>query len=89
LRSKEGVILQSEGVIMQEYIINVGEIEELQTIKNIDSLDIIFARAKSTVVNGESVILVRKYMDGRTERFDEITTLEELDTYRKGVYKYL
>ena len=74
---------------MQEYIINVGEIEELQTIKNIDSLDIIFARAKSTVVNGESVILVRKYMDGRTERFDEITTLEELDTYRKGVYKYL
>lgn len=74
---------------MQEYIINVAEVEELQTIKNVDALDTIFARAKSTVVNGESVIIVRKFNDGRTERFDEITTLEELETYRKHVYKYL
>jgi len=74
---------------MQEYIINVAEVEDWQTIKNIDALDTLIARAKSTIVNGESVILVRKFSDGRTERFDEITTLEELASYKKGVYKYL
>jgi hypothetical protein len=74
---------------MQEYIINVSGIEELQTIKNIQELDAIFRKAKSTIVNGEKVLLVRRYADGRTERFDEITTEEELAIYKKGVYKYL
>ena len=74
---------------MQEYIINVSGIEELQTIKNIQELDAIFRKAKSTIVNGEKVVLVRRYADGRTERFDEITTEEELAIYKKGVYKYL
>jgi hypothetical protein len=74
---------------MQEFIINAGNIEELQTIKNIQELDALFRKAKSTIVNGEKVVLVRSYTDGRTERFDEITTEEELGTYKKGVYKYL
>ena len=74
---------------MQEYIINVAEVEEWQTIKNIDALDTLFARAKSTIVNGESVILVRRFSDGRTERFDTLTTLEELASYQGTVYKYL
>jgi len=70
--------------VMQEYIINVSKVEELQTISNIDELDSIFSRAKGTIVNGESVILVRN-----NTRFDELTTLEELSEYKKRVYKYL
>ena len=74
---------------MQEYIINVNQVEDLQTIKNIQELDAIFRKAKSTIVSGEAVVLTRSYPDGRSERFDEITTEEELATYKKGVYKYL
>lgn len=74
---------------MQEYVIHVNRIEELQTIKNIQELDAIFRRAKSTIINGEKVVLVRNYPDGRSERFEEITTEDELATYKKGVYKYL
>jgi hypothetical protein len=74
---------------MKEYIINVAQIEEWQTIKNIDALEQTFTRAKSTIVNGENVILVRKYADGRQEKFDELTNLEDLDKYKRTVFKYL
>ena len=74
---------------MNDYTINVTEIEEQQTIKNVDALEIIFARAKSTVVNGAKVILVRKGSDGKSNKFDEMDTLEALEEYRKGVFKYL
>lgn len=74
---------------MKEYIINVTHIEELQTISNIKELDKIFARAKSTIVNGEPVLLVRKQANGLTEKFDELTTLDALKEYKDGVYKYL
>jgi hypothetical protein len=74
---------------MKEYIINVTHIEELQTISNIKELDKIFARAKSTIVNGEPVLLVRKQTSGLTEKFDELTTLDALKEYKDGVYKYL
>lgn len=73
---------------MQEYVINVTEIEELQTIQNIRELDAIFYRAQQTLVGGERVILVRKAA-GQTEAFDAFTTLEELAQYKKQVYKYL
>lgn len=74
---------------MQEYIIDASHIEELQTISNRDELDKIFERAKQTIVNGESVILVRKQLNGKQEKYDELTTLDELSDYRKQVYKYL
>ena len=74
---------------MQEYIIEASHIEELQTISNRDELDKIFERAKQTIVNGESVILVRKQLNGRQEKYDELTTLDALSEYRKQVYKYL
>lgn len=73
---------------MQAYEINVTEIEELQTIANIRALDKIFTRANQTIVGGEKVILVRK-AGGKKEKFDEITTPEDLEAYKKGVYKYL
>ena len=73
---------------MQAYEINVTEIEELQTIANLRALDRIFMRAQQTIVGGEKVLLIRK--TGNTkEKFDEITTPEDLEAYKKGVYKYL
>ena len=74
---------------MQPYEINVAEIEELQTIANRQKLDKIFARAQQTLVGGENVILLRKNADGKGEKFDEITTLEDLAAYKKRVYLYL
>jgi hypothetical protein len=74
---------------MTSYTIDVTRIEELQTIKDLDSLEHIFTRAKSTIVNGESVILVRSKGGKNPEKFDEMTTLEELETYRDSVFKYL
>ena len=74
---------------MQEYKINVTEIEELQTVKNTRALDRIFKDAKETIVNGEAVWLARKQQDGQLEKFDELTTTDDLEQYKKSVYKYL
>ena len=74
---------------MEDYTINVTQIEEFQTISNTDALDVIFARAKSAVVNGAKVLLVRKDAKGTATKFDEMDTLEALEDYRKQVFKYL
>ena len=74
---------------MEDYTINVTKIEEYQTINNTDELEIIFARAKSAVVNGAKVILVRKEASGKTNKFDEIDTLGDLEQYRVQEFKYL
>ena len=73
---------------MQAYEIDVTEIEALQTIANLRALDKIFMRAAQTIVGGEKVVLVRS-TGNRKEKFDEITTPEDLEVYKKGVYKYL
>ena len=75
--------------IMEDYIINVGQIEDLQMINDIAGLDIIFQRAKRTLVGGGIVALVRQQRTGQADRFEEFSTLEELDAYKKNVYKYL
>lgn len=74
---------------MQDYTINVTQIEELQTINNTDELDTIFTRAKSAIVNGAKVLLVRKEASGKANKFDEMDTLEELEKYRERVFRYL
>ena len=74
---------------MQAYTIDVSKIEELQTIQNTRTLDRIFKAAQSTIVNGEAVWLSRKNKEGVFEKFDELTTLEDLQAYKKSVYKYL
>lgn len=76
-------------VFMTDYKINVTQIEELQTISDTDALETIFARAKSAIVNGAVVILLRKEASGKVNKFDELDTLEELETYRQQVFKYL
>ena len=73
---------------MQEYWIDVTKIEELQTVQDVDALDNLFAKAKSTIVNGESVVLFRT-TGGVKSEFDWLTTLDDLEAYRKAVYKYL
>lgn len=74
---------------MQQYVINVAQIEEWQTIKNTDELDRIFTRAQSVLVGGGTVVLMRQNRNGNKEKFDEITTLDDLAGYKKQVYKYL
>jgi hypothetical protein len=74
---------------MEDYTINVTRIEELQTIQNTDELEIIFTRAKSAVVNGAKVILVREEASGKKNKFDEIDTLDGLEEYREKVFRYL
>jgi hypothetical protein len=74
---------------MEDYTINVTQIEELQTISNTDELENIFTRAKSAVVNGAKVILTRKEASGETNKFEEIDTLDDLEVYRERVFKYL
>lgn len=74
---------------MAEYTINVSEVEDLQTISNVAELSQMFARAQSTVVQGGTVILVRRTPDGSVYKFDEITTEADVENYKQMVFKYL
>lgn len=74
---------------MTEYVIDVAKVEELQTLNDKDELEKVFSKAQSTIVNGEKVILVRKERNGSAQRFDELSTLEDLRRYKKSVFKYL
>ena len=74
---------------MQEYIIDVTEIEEWQTIRDLDALERVFQRARSTIVNGERVVLVRSDRNGCRQPFDEMSTLDDLDRYKTSVFRYL
>jgi hypothetical protein len=74
---------------MEDYIISVGEIEELQTLKDTQALDLIFDKAKVNIVRGGIVLLVRKQLSGEMTKFDSFSTLEDLANYKKQTYKYL
>jgi len=74
---------------MAEYTINVSEVEDLQTISNVAELNKMFARAQSTVVQGGTVVQVRRTPDGSVYKFDEITTEADVENYKQMVFKYL
>jgi hypothetical protein len=74
---------------MEDYIINVGKVEEWQMINDLTALDEVFQRAKRTLVGGGVVALVREQRNGDTCRFEEFTNLDDFEQYRKNVYKYL
>jgi len=74
---------------MTEYVIDISKIEELQTLNDKDELERIFFKAHSTIVNGETVILVRKQRGSDPQKFDEFSTLEDLHRYKDSVFKYL
>src|SRR5262249_29571561 len=73
---------------MDDYIINVGKVEEWQMIKDIASLDEVFQRGKRVLVGGGTVALVREQRDGTSDRFEQFTSLEDFEAYKKNVYKY-
>ena len=74
---------------MQDYTIDAAQIEELQMTNNLQALESIFDKARSAIVNGALVILVRKQFSGKKEKFDEISTLGDFETYKKQVLKYM
>jgi hypothetical protein len=74
---------------MQEYRLDLTQIEELQAISDRQLLESLFERAKRTIVNGESVVLVRSGRSGGEEAFDTITTLEDLRLFQDRVFRYL
>jgi len=74
---------------MNEFEINVTEVEELQVTNSIADLEQIFSKSKSIIVQGETVTLVRKNSDGSTYKFEELTTESDLENYRQSVFKYL
>lgn len=74
---------------MEDYVINVGKVEEWQMINDISSLDEVFQRAKRVLVGGGTVALVREQRDGSSWKVDEFSNLDDFEVYRNKVYKYL
>ena len=74
---------------MNEYTIYVNQVEEWQMLNDTHALDAVFQKAKRMLVGGEPVVLARKDRSGRSDKFDELSTLDDLEAYRKNVYKNL
>jgi len=74
---------------MEDLVIAVNNIEEWQTLNDTNSLGRVFRRAQSVLVGGGKVILERVQPSGQRYQFEEFTNLEDLEAYRKNVYKYL
>ncbi len=74
---------------MEDLGISVNNIEEWQTLNDIGSLDRLFQKARRILVGGGKVFLERVQPSGQRDKFEEFTTLEDLEAYRKNVYKYL
>lgn len=74
---------------MEDLIIAVNNIEEWQTLNDTDSLGRVFRKAQSILVGGGKVVLERIQPSGQRYKFEEFTNLEDLEAYKKNVYKYL
>lgn len=74
---------------MEDYIISVGKIEEWQMTNDVTELDIVFDRAKRVLVGGGVVALVREQRSGPAYRFEEFSSLDDLEAYKRRVYRLL
>ncbi len=74
---------------MINYTIDIGVVEELQMLKDIAELERIFLKAKSSVIQGGTVILSRRNFDGSFSTTEEISSEADLINYREKVFKYL
>jgi hypothetical protein len=72
---------------MEDYIISVGKVEEWQMTNDVVALDVVFERAKRVLVGGGIVALVREQRSGEIYRFEEFSTLEDLEEYKRRVYR--
>lgn len=73
---------------MRDFVIDVAQVEEWQTLNDVDELERMFGKAQSAIVNGAKVVFTRK-SSGKSEKFDEMDSLDNLEKYKKGVFKYL
>ena len=74
---------------MEDLVISVNNIEEWQTLNDTASLGQVFRRARTVLVGGGKVVLERVQSSGQHYKFEEFTNLEDLEAYRKNVFKYL
>lgn len=74
---------------MEDFVIVVNRIEELQSTENRQELELIFDKAKRTIVGGQSVILVRDNGNGRQEKFETFSNEQDFEEYRKQVFRFL
>ncbi len=73
---------------MKDFVIDISQVEEWQTLNNTDELEKMFTKAQSTIVNGAKVLFVRRNA-GKPVKFDEMDNLDDLEKYRERVFKYL
>ena len=74
---------------MEDFIIVVNRIEELQSINDRQELELIFEKAKRTIVGGLNVLLVREDRSGKQEKFQTFTNEQDFEEYRKQVFRFL
>jgi len=74
---------------MEDYVIIVNRIEDLQLTQDRSELELIFERAKRTIVGGQDVILVRQNSNGQQEKFQTISNEQDFEEYRKQVFRFL
>jgi len=74
---------------MEDLVITVNNIEEWQTLNDTNNLGRVFRRAQSVLVSGGKVVLERVQPSGEHYKFDEFTSLEDLEAYKQNVYKYI
>lgn len=74
---------------MEDFVIVVNKIEELQTISDRQELELIFEKAKRTIIGGQEVILVRENSDGQQYKFQTISSEQDFESYKKQVFRFL
>jgi hypothetical protein len=67
----------------------VNKIEELQTIRDRQELELIFEKAKRTIIGGQEVILVRENSDGQQYKFQTFSNEQDFEAYKKQVFRFL
>ncbi|MCF6407189.1 hypothetical protein L3C95_30110 [Chitinophaga filiformis] len=74
---------------MEDFVIVVNRIEELQLTEDRQELELIFDKAKRTIVGGMNVILMRENSNGKREKFQTISNEHDFEEYRKQVFRFL
>ncbi|SHN23823.1 hypothetical protein [Chitinophaga sp. CF418] len=74
---------------MEDFVIVVNRIEELQLIQDRQELELIFEKAKRSIVGGQNLILMREYSKGKQEKFQTISNEHDFEEYRKQVFRFL
>ncbi|SDG86010.1 hypothetical protein [Chitinophaga filiformis] len=74
---------------MEDFVIVVNRIEELQLVQDRQELELIFDKAKRTIVGGMNVILMRESSNGKREKFQTLSNEHDFEEYRKQVFRFL